>query len=501
MRNLGLAIFLIAISLFDTLQLVSQDSIWPIGIKNEFPIGADTFGTEFLFFKERGTEHFFIKKFINFASCVSAISLDSKLIYFSNGIHIYNKDLDIMENGNDINPGQVQKDFSKEGYPSLNSFFSVLSPGKEKEEVDLIHMQQEYQGGKWKDCIGSFLYHTKIDIHANNGLGRVIFKNKIIGRGPFKRGSLAACRHANGRDWWFAVNPCNDSLQVYLLTPQGPKIHHFDSLKYRLPEAEGQGVFSPDGRFFAINTNNYPLNQSEIHLFDFDRCTGHFSNHRSWHYSDLPQDHTAGVAISANSRFMYIISRLVIHQYDLWAPDIIQSDQVVATYDGFVDLYGPTVFFTAQLAPNNKIYITGRTSLFKLTVIENPDLPGLLCNVNQHSLSLLFQNNFSMPYFPYYRLGAEKNSSCDTLIVANKNNPFKQQLEVYPIPAHDKIYLKYDISDPIIQIELLNLEGITIHIQKDVANREINISSLGPGVYFMKYKTRHNSGVQKILVN
>lgn len=47
-------------------------------------------------------------------------------------------------------------------------------------------MQQEYQGGKWKDCIGSFLYHTKIDIHANNGLGRVIFKNKIIGRGPLR---------------------------------------------------------------------------------------------------------------------------------------------------------------------------------------------------------------------------------------------------------------------------------------------------------------------------
>ena len=85
-----------------------------------------------------------------------------------------------MENGNDINPGQLQNDFKNEGYPTLNSFFSVLSPGNEKEEADLIHMQQEYQGGKWKDCSGSFLYHTKIDFNANNGLGRVIFKNKII---------------------------------------------------------------------------------------------------------------------------------------------------------------------------------------------------------------------------------------------------------------------------------------------------------------------------------
>lgn len=494
-------IILTAIFLFDTKQLVSQDCIWPIGKKNEFPIGVDTFGTEFLYFNGNELEHFYIRKFINFASCVSSISLDSKLIYFSNGIHIYNKELDIMENGNDINPGQVQKDFSKEGYPSLNSFFSVFSPGKENEEVDLIHMQQEYQGGKWKDCIGSFLYHTKIDIKANNGLGKVIFKNKIIGRGPFKRGSLAACRHANGRDWWFAINPCNDSLQVYLMSPEGPKIHHFDSLSYKIPEAEGQGVFSPDGRFFAINTNNYKLNQSEIHLFDFNRCTGHYTNHRSWQYSDIPQDHTAGVAISPNSRFMYVISREKIHQYDLWVSDIKNSDVVVATYDGYQDIYGPTVFFTAQLAPNGKIYITGRLPIFNLTIIEYPDLLGKNCNVIQHALPLLFQNTFSMPYYPNFRLGSEKNSNCDSLMVSTKYVSASEKLEIYPSPAHSKIYIKNLNDTHIEHIDIINLEGNSIINLHGQSIREIDISTLQVGIYFLRYRTKNSSGIEKFLVD
>ncbi|HEX5625575.1 MAG TPA: T9SS type A sorting domain-containing protein [Saprospiraceae bacterium] len=472
------------------------DAVWPIGNKNEYPLGTDSFGVLFFNFKDGIKDEFYIKKYISQLFSVTSISRNNKLLLYSNGIHVYNNNLEIMENGNDINPGELQKNYYDSGYPAVNAIFSLFSPGNESKHIDLIHMQAEFNYGIYKECNGSFLYHTKIDLTSNNGLGKVIFKNKIIGRGPFKKGGMAACRHANGRDWWFAVNRCSDSLAVYLLDQNGPKFHHYDSIIRHFSNAPSQAVFSPDGRYFALHSNTQT--ESEIHLFDFDRCTGRFSNHRLWNYIDLPHLPTAGVAFSPNSRFMYIISREKIHQYNLEAADIRASDQVVAEYDGHLDPFAPTVFFMAQLAPDGKIYINGRGSLHSLTVINQPDLPGILCDVRQHAVPLFFQNDFSMPYFPCFTLGPETGSVCDSLIVSNEDLAEALQVQLYPVPASDQLHLDCPSGD-IERVDMIDLNGTIVkHFFGNT--RELDIRDIRQGVYLLRCYGSKSNAVLKVVI-
>ncbi len=176
----------------------------------------------------------------------------------------------------------------------------------------------------------------------------------------------------------------------------------------------GQNVFSPDGTkfvelsMFSIEEGNF------LNIYDFDRCTGLLSNHKQITYLDNAS--SGGVAISPNSRFLYVSSFVNIYQYDLWAEDIEASKDTVATWDGFIiPPVFATTFFLAQLAPDGKIYISANNGVQYLHVINSPNLPGELCDVCQHCVLLPTYNAFSMPNFPNYRLNALESSPCDTL--------------------------------------------------------------------------------------
>lgn len=488
-RNLLLVLSLI-LSVEYSLSSQSElqpDRIWKLGVKSD--LNGIPYGTEFIKFNDSGSERFFIQKYHASTWSYSCISDEHGLFLLSDGINVFNKELVVMENGFGLNPGEVNKMSQGDSYPIVNGMFSVFRPGKEESEIDIIHMGLENPQGIYKNCPGAYVYHTRIDKSANDGLGRVLFKNRIIENEPFKDGGLAACRHANGRDWWFAINPCDNSLKVFLLGPDGPKLRHKDSILIPFGYPGCQSVFSPDGKFFALHT--FSKEKSEVHLLDFDRCTGHFSNHRVWYYldptgGDPSQGVTVGVAISQNSRFMYIISRDKIHQYDLWSNNIPASDQVVAVYDGYIDKYGPTLFSFAQLAPDGKIYIVGRGTMFKIHVIDEPDKLGLACNVKQHSVDLTFPNSYNIPYFPYFRLGAEKGTVCDSLITSNTEIDSDSEIFIHPNPSKDKFTIAQKGSRKITRLQILDIGGELIRDVESTDSKEIDVSMFTPGVYILR---------------
>jgi PKD repeat protein len=127
---------------------------------------------------------------------------------------------------------------------------------------------------------------------------------------------------------------------------------------------------------------------------------------------------TGGVAVSPNSRFLYVIARETIYQYDFWASDFLASREIVAEYDGFVSFF-PTKFNLAQLGPDGKIYINTLTTDNYLHVINHPNRKGMDCEVLQHSIKLPTLNDRSIPNFPNYRLGPIDESTCDTLGIDN----------------------------------------------------------------------------------
>lgn len=179
----------------------------------------------------------------------------------------------------------------------------------------------------------------------------------------------------------------------------------------------GQAVFSPDGSTYAkLNSPGSP--GAWLDIYDFDRCTGTLSNYRK--IFKKPGD-ICGLAISPNSRYLYLSLGRVLYQYDLYAADLAGSETVVGEYDGFQSPpLWPTFFFMLQLAPDGKIYMNSASNVNRLHVISAPDFAGAACQFQQHAFAIPTLNNWSLPNFPNYRLGPLDGSACDTLSLNNQ---------------------------------------------------------------------------------
>ena len=69
---------------------------------------------------------------------------------------------------------------------------------------------------------------------------------------------------------------------------------------------------------------------ADLDIFDFDRCTGLFSDPVNITIDD--SNSLGGLAFSPNSRFLYVSSVLDVYQYDTEASDIASSMAVSYTH-------------------------------------------------------------------------------------------------------------------------------------------------------------------------
>lgn len=254
-------------------------------------------------------------------------------------------------------------------------------------------------------------------------MGRVVEKNISVIKDTLTYGRITAIRHANGRDWWIMV-PQFYSNQIYsfLFSDDGISSLDLQAVGETIPSGAGQFVFSPDGTKY-IGLNVVHIGDAEdyhVHIYDFDRCAGSLSNPQDFVVTDVSFP-GGGVAISENSRFLYVVTWMNIYQFDLNFPEIEATKIKIAEYDGFVGttFEQTTPFHTAQLAPDGKIYINCPTSANYFHIIHNPNQKGLACNVEQHALEIPTLNYQSIPNFPYYGLGPLDGSPCDTLGIDN----------------------------------------------------------------------------------
>jgi hypothetical protein len=240
-------------------------------------------------------------------------------------------------------------------------------------------------------------------------LGIVISKDVFLVKG-YLSDMLTAVRHGNGRDWWI-VQPLDssDKYLVFLLSPTGTSgpdtIHSGQLWDYR--GYNGQAVFSPDGSKY-VRANPY----NGVHILGFDRCAGAFSAAKKIEVPD--EEGVWGVAISPNSRYLYMTTLGALWQADLWAPNTASSLIKIAEYDGYVSPF-PTRIFQPMLAADGKIYITTSNGTNVLHVIHQPDQPGAACQFEQHGVLMPTYHAFNAPNFPHFRLYDLPGSVCDTL--------------------------------------------------------------------------------------
>jgi hypothetical protein len=348
---------------------------------------------------------------VNASICDTA----GNLLFYTNGIYIANALNEPMENGDGLNPGPHAD--ANQNYGYIVEQGAMILPLPEQENLHyLLHIDNNAPTGILVFHTRHF-YYTIVDMSAENGLGAVVEKNRVLLEDILDMGKLTATKHANGRDWWILVRKYN-SNQYYraLLNPEGIHVAGLQPVGNPLSSNSiGQAVFSPDGSKFAnLHLTGYAGDPIYVSIFDFDRCIGELSNPVQFTYADTAW--CGGVAISPNSRFLYVSSFKYLYQYDLWAGDIESSRITVAEWDGFVENGSfATTFYLAQLAPDGRIYINSNNGVSYLHVINHPDSLGLACDVCQHCVDLPSINSFSLPNFPNYRLGHLEGSPCDTL--------------------------------------------------------------------------------------
>ena len=393
-----------------------------------------------------------VERNIDFSrTCANITDANGNLLFSTNGCFIADATGDTMLNGAGLNPGPYTDQYP-EGIHINQAALIIPDPGNDQRYYVFHNTIDNYT-----ELTSEHLYLTQVDMSLNSNLGGVTSKNEVLLDDDLNQGKLTAVRHGNGRDWWVYCHQANTARYYrFLVDPTGINGPFVQDIGETWEPQGGQGCFSQNGSKFA---NYWPV--SDLEIFDVDRCTGEFYNPVHIPISD--GEGLGGVAFSPSGQFLYVSSYIDAYQFDVTSTDIAGSMILIAEWDTFYSPFPPfaTVFDMAQLAPDGKIYISTSNGTLHLHVINNPDVPGLGCNMVQHQLELPRYFSNSLPNHPNYHLGPVDGSICDSLGInvglPDRGPPIT--IKAYPNPSNGSFTLNYAAQPVAGVLEVRDLSG------------------------------------------
>lgn len=280
---------------------------------------------------------------------VSMSDDDGNLIFYSNGITVWNRNHQVMTNGTNM------------GFFSTGGGVVVKKPGVD-EEYYLFNYSTD----------GNLQYSV---IDMSDGLGFVREYEKGIVLQTNTTWHLGAIMHENMTDSWLLTHELGTNrFLAFSVTADGintvPVISNAGS---NVMVEEGYMKFSTNAERVVLSCPWYNNTQ----LFYFNNQTGQVSNDNVITFPP-----SSGVEFSPNNRRFYTLNDgESLYQYDL-----IINDQVIILLSG-VQLTNEALSYGAlQLGPDGKIYVGDEGGY--LSVIHNPNNPSLSCNFQYHAIYL-----------------------------------------------------------------------------------------------------------------
>jgi hypothetical protein len=415
-----------------------------------------------------------------------------ELLYFSNGMCLFDKNGDTIENAFGFHPPELSSFYGV----ANNTCQAIISLPKGDNKYYYIYFSMS-DAAYLNNQSFDLMYYGVVDMGMNNGLGKSILNKAPLPTIPLQYLApygLTACKHANGRDWW-VVRPGfkKNAYLTYLVTPDTITAPYYQEVEpgvFGGNQPAGQTVFSQQGDKYAhINYTG------GIKLLDFDRCTGLFSNNITL---TLPFDSTNGLGVGGNGasfspsgRYLYANTFNKVYQFDLLSNDIQSSIMEV----GSIDSSNFAWLMLEQIGPDGKIYICGfHGGINALNVIKHPEQEGTACSFEQISFTLngTLSGN-SLPNMPNYHLGALQGSECDTIINSLSYLTGERiDYQVYPNPTTGKIIFLYtNTFPPTAYITVHNLLGVPVFQTKiDNSDPTIDLSFLPAGNYFIEIRVK-----------
>ena len=311
----------------------------------------------------------------------SVVELDAQgnLLFYSDNDNIFNRNYEIMDNGNPLEGSQTTSQMLSLRQPGSSSIYYVFMPEPVRDfDASLDSMQS--------------LFYNVVDMTGDGGLGTLTVKDELLME--FGTEKISAVRHCNGRDWWIVTHQAgNNHFHSYLLDEDGLDINPIiseigDTVDFGFPKV-GMIKFSHDGKLLTMTSvglfENDILNKGKTELFTFDNFNGSIYN--SIFIDSLSLQVNYSIEFSPNNKFLYVgDTRDKLIQYDISNLDstyIKENEVVLYSYDSG----NPMNIGALQLAPNNKIYVAN-ISDSSLHIIHDPDKKGLACNFEPFGLKL-----------------------------------------------------------------------------------------------------------------
>ena len=468
-----------------------QANTWILGYPTAIPDMPNTerFGGMYMKFDDSAYR---IENFDIIGGSPSVVANDQagNLLFYYNGCYIYNRQHQVMDNGNDINVGSAGYEYLCTnpigvGYLGIRSGDVALPLPENEKKHYLFHLS----GIHTSDTSGIFnkVFYSEIDM--GSGLGRVIQKNQILLTDSL-HDAVAAVRHGNGRDWWIVIpRGTNRQFWKILLSPEGPGTPTLQTLpppyspftvtykvnvdfppfeltlkpnEYGFESWAGQAIFSPDGAKYCRIVRS-----GDVEIYDFDRCSGELRLRRLIpvppykHYPELYQV-ACGLAVSPNSRYLYFNTNEELYQFDMCEAHLEEGDyELIAEWDRNLQDTASN-FFQMRNGPDGKIYMGSSTSVRGLHVIHEPDRAGQACHFEQHGVVLPRFSSWIINYFPNFNLYDLPGSPCDTLSIDDlyPHPPVYtfDEVRIFPNPANEEVKLYLPQCDGV-RVQVWNITG------------------------------------------
>jgi len=304
--------------------------------------------------------------------CASISDENGNLLFYTNGIVVYNANHAIMQNGT----GLLGSDSSSQ------SAIIIPDPGNNLRyyifTVDLEGMSNGIR-------------YTAVDMSLDLNLGGVIPTQKNIPIESRSTEKITAVYHQNQHDIWVVAHrTLNNEYIAYLVSDAGvqstPVVSQVGSIHGAADGTIGYLKCSPDGKHIAAAKYAYIPG---VELFDFDTASGIISNLRQ-----VNNVSSYGVEFSPDSKLLYANQGFAgsIYQYD-----ITSGDQ--ATIQASASLITTASYSSLQLGLDGKIY-AAQPNATRLGVINNPNALGNSCNFHANGISLQGRISlFGLPAF------------------------------------------------------------------------------------------------------
>ncbi|WP_104736255.1 T9SS type B sorting domain-containing protein [Hanstruepera ponticola] len=304
--------------------------------------------------------------------CSTISDGQGNLLFYSDGITVWNKNHQVMQNGTDLLGDES----------STQSALIVPKPGSDNIYYIFTVDDRAGNGG---------LRFSEVNMLLNNGLGGVTSNKNIELENPSTE-KITAVESSNGTDIWVIGHKWeSNEFVAFLVTDTGINTSPIISSIGSFHGGDGNNTIgylkaSPD-RSKIVSVKSY--DNSETQIFDFNATTGILSNPIT--ISNYTSDNIGayGCEFSPDSKLLYIseidldndVSK--IHQYDLTQTSenaIINSDIIIAEEQN-------TNLGALQQAVDGKIYIAIQNANY-LGVISNPNEIGLNCNYQFFGVNL-----------------------------------------------------------------------------------------------------------------